>query len=222
MSKKYTTFSIILIFAVVFLVASYRVGHRSKVASQTVEKLNINGFVLPELQAVEAFTLIDDNGQPFTEKNLHDQWHLLFFGFSHCGFVCPTTMAELNKMYKQLQGRLPEALLPQVVMISVDPHRDTVKRLHTYVRAFNDHFKGARGDSKAVNALQKQFHIIAVKIPASKNTGGDKNHEYTISHSSEIMVIDPQGRLRAFLSYPHESVQMAHDYELILQKKINS
>lgn len=218
MSKKYTTLSIIVIFASVFLVASYHVIHRGRTSPQTVEKLNINGFVLPEGKAVKAFALTDDKGQPFTERNLQGQWHLLFFGFSHCGFVCPTTMAELNKMYKQLQGRLPKALLPQVVMISVDPQRDTVARMHEYVSAFNPYFKGARGESAAIEALQKEFHIIAVKVPANKATEGQKNHEYTINHSSEIMVIDAQGQLQAFLSYPHKAVQMAHDYELILHE----
>lgn len=219
MSKKYTTLAIIVIFAAVFLVASYHVVHRSKTAPQTVvEKLNINGFVLPDAKKVTAFTLTDDKGKPFTEKNLQGQWHLLFFGFSHCGFVCPTTMAELNQMYKQLQGRLPKPLLPQVVMISVDPQRDTVERMHEYVSAFNRHFKGARGESAAIKSLQQQFHIIAVKVPANKATQGGKNNEYTINHSSEIMVVDPQGQLRAFLSYPHKAVQMAHDYELILRQ----
>lgn len=213
MSKQKTTVSIVAIFTLVFMIASYHIVHH-RVEPQSRQTLKINGFVLPEKKLVQPFTLTDDQGQAFTEQSLQGQWHLLFFGFTHCGFVCPTTLAELNKMYQQLIGRLPHSLLPQVVMVSVDPERDTVARLHEYVQAFNPHFKGVGG--AGVKDLQDQFHVIAVKILPT--TTDSDNKDYTINHSSEIIVTDPQGRVRAFLSYPHEALQMVHDYSLIVRQ----
>src|SRR6185295_2377169 len=89
--------------------------------------IKIEGVVLPEAKPVAAFHFQDQLGQPFSNQNLKDHWSLLFFGFTNCGFVCPTTLTELNKMIKVLQQEIPDNQIPQVILVTVDPERDTVK-----------------------------------------------------------------------------------------------
>src|SRR6185295_10610750 len=98
---------------------------------------------------------------PFSNQNLKDHWSLLFFGFTNCGFVCPTTLTELNKMIKVLQQEIPDNQIPQVILVTVDPERDTVKRLREYVAAFNADFKAIRADLEATEQFENALHISA-------------------------------------------------------------
>ena len=174
--------------------------------------VKIDGVVLAQPLAITNFKLTDIRGKAFDKHNLKGRWTMMFFGFTNCGAVCPTTLAELNKMYKSLQAELPDDKLPQVVMISVDPERDTLARLSDYVAAFNPHFTGARGEETDLIALEKQLHIVSAKMQAD---GQGKDH-YTINHSAEIILFNPNADVQAFLSYPHEAGQMVKDYKAIL------
>lgn len=129
---------------------------------------------------------------------------MIFFGFTNCEMVCPTTMVELSKMYKKLQQDLPENLLPLVVFISVDPNRDTVEKLNSFVNSFNSHFIGIRADITETIALAKQFHITV-----SKNS--------PVNHNMEVLLLNPSTSIQAYFSYPHQSEQLAADYKLILE-----
>lgn len=168
----------------------------------------IDGTVLKIGQKMPDFSLTDNTGKPFTKKNLEGHWTLLFFGFTNCGFVCPTTMAALGNTYLQLEKKLSKAQLPQVVMISVDPKRDSVARMNEYVKSFNPHFIGARGPLKALLPLEKSLHVVAVKLEATRGTAS----HYTINHSSEIIVVDPHAEVVAYFAYPHHADNMARDY----------
>jgi protein SCO1 len=177
------------------------------------EPVRIDGVMLSNaIKSIPPFQLASTKGGNFTQQNLKKKWTMLFFGFSHCGMVCPATMSALNGMYKILQEKLPIASLPQVVMVTVDPERDSLTRMREYVTAFNPHFVGARADIEKTVALEKALHITAAKIEVN---GEGKNH-YTIAHSAEILLFNPAGELQAFFSYPHEAKQMAKDYQAIL------
>ena len=121
-------------------------------------------------------------------------------------------MAALNQMYQALQRELPDNKLPQVVLVSVDPERDTVEKMNEYVTAYNSHFIGVRAEIAETIALEKQLHIAVAKMQAD---GQGKNH-YMINHSAEIMLFNPDAKLQAYLSYPHQAAQMIKDYKLIL------
>lgn len=177
------------------------------------KQIKIDGFYLPKSQLIKDFHLTDNHGKSFDKNNLLGHWTLMFFGFTNCGMICPSTMSALNGMYQQLEKQLPAQQLPQVVMVSVDPERDTVTRMNSYINAFNKHFIGVRGDSSETIALQKQLHIVAEKMQVE---GQGKDH-YTINHTAEIMVINPKGELQAYFSYPHEAEQMVRDFKLISQ-----
>ena len=177
------------------------------------KEIKINGFYLPKAVEIKKFSLIDNHGKLFNNNNLKNHWSFLFFGFTNCGFVCPTTLTELNKLYNSLKKQLPQNLIPQIVFISVDPERDTVKRLNSYVTAFNKQFIGLRGDELKIEQLENEMHIVAIKNQAE----GSKKNNYTIDHTAEILVINPKGQLQAYLSYPHKAEQMAKDYQLIIK-----
>jgi protein SCO1 len=207
---------IFLLILVVMALAFYGRAHASKQAQKTVitAPVKIDGTVLPKPRVITAFDLTQTDGKPYTRQNLNGHWTLMFFGFTNCPLVCPTTMTELNKMYHQLQKEMPANKLPAVVMVSVDPGRDSLKRLKGYVSSFNTQFTGLRGDIAHVQGLARQMNVVFTKITFGD---GDKDH-YTISHSAEIMLLNPKGNLVAFLSYPHKAKTMAMDYEHIVAK----
>ena len=173
----------------------------------------VHGIMLSTPRVIHPFSLTQDNGKPFTQNQLKGHWSLLFFGFTHCPKICPTTMAALNKMYKNLQKSLPKAKLPQVIMVSVDPERDTLARMHSYVKTFNANFIGLRGDEKSIKSLQRDLHVIAQKIKMPTQHG---NH-YEIGHSASVMIIDSAAKLRGFLSYPQKAQALVADYKVIMK-----
>lgn len=201
--------SVILAVAVVAAGVAVYFGFLNK--TQTTQ-VAIDGVVLPSAQTIHPFKLTDNHGKTFTQENLNGHWTMMFFGFTNCGMVCPTTLAALSDMYKMLGKELPADKMPQVVMVSVDPERDNVKRLDDYVAAFNTHFIGTRAEIADTVALENQLHIAAAKIQTDDQ---GKDH-YTINHSAEILLFNPDGKLLAYLSYPHHAEQMAKDYQAIL------
>jgi len=199
---------IILICAVIGLFAVYRVmtGQHKTTLFASTQATKIKGSILKEPQFIPDFSFTQGNGKPFTRRYLDSKWTLLFFGFSNCPYVCPTTLAELNKTVTTLSKRLPKALVPQVVMVSVDPERDTAARMKSYVSSFNPAFIGIRAPKKETAEFAQAMHVSYAKITAGKSK------HYTVTHTASIMVIGPGGRLRAYLSYPHRSLQMTKDY----------
>lgn len=204
--KKRVIIFLIIILMVVGLI------YLGKTKTHSVKNIKIDGVMLPAAKSIAPFQLTDQNGKIFNQDNLKGKWTFMFFGFTNCGYVCPTTLAELNKMYKVLQKDLPKEQLPQIVLVSVDPERDTVARMKQYVRAFNENFIGLRADPTETIALEKQLHISAVKMHAE----GEPVDHYMVNHSAEILVFNPDGKLQAYFSYPHQSEQMITDYKLIL------
>ena len=159
------------------------------------------------------FNLQDNHGNVFTEQNLEGQWSLVFFGFTHCPMMCPLTMSTLQEMYQTLERELPTDKLPQVVLITLDPERDTIQRLNEYVTAFNPKFIGVRGDKNETAELIKQFHVIAIKMQA-----GNGNDQYTLNHGGEILMFNPQGKLTAAWAYPHAAKDLLAKYKAVVQR----
>lgn len=184
----------------------YSVTHRTH--AQSVREIKIDGLYLTPPKKFNDFQLTDNKGHTITHENLKGKWTMMFFGFTNCGMVCPTTLSSLNKMYQLLEKEVSSDQLPQVLFVTVDPERDTVSKLNRYVTTFNPHFIGARGTPDAIATLTKQLHILAIKI----NT----KNSYYYDHSAEILIINPEGDVQAYLSYPHKPEQLVKDYKLIL------
>jgi protein SCO1 len=130
---------------------------------------------------------------------------VLFFGFTHCPDVCPTTLADLAGVMKTLG---PDAERVQVLFVTLDPERDTPGDLAQSVHAFDARFIGLRGDDAATQRVAKDF-----KIYYEKRKQGDT---YTIDHSAQSYVIDPQGRLRLLVRHDRLAADLPHDLPVIL------
>jgi len=175
---------------------------------KTYDPTQLSATVLSQPRVVASFSLTDNEGKPFNNKSLEGHWSMLFFGFTNCPQLCPTTMAELNQMYLQLQSD-KISVLPQVTMVTIDPERDTRQKLNDYVKQFNTTFKGAFGSQSAIDGLTKQLGVVYMKTQNKQ----DKN--YDINHTGTVMLFNPQGKLSAFFTVPHRAKLMASEYELI-------
>jgi protein SCO1/2 len=159
----------------------------------------LQGVLRPEPKPLQAFELTDQNRQPFTLGRLHGKWSFVFFGYTYCPDICPTTLSTLSGVTHQLQAD-PQGLSDiQVVFVSVDPQRDTPDVIKDYLKYFNEAFLGVTGAQQAIDNLALQFGAAYMKDP--ETTPG----EYQISHTSSIFLVDPHGRLSASFSPPHDS-----------------
>ena len=169
-----------------------------------------NQNMLPAPKTISPFTLTDDTSKPLTNENLKGHWTYLFFGFTHCGDVCPLTLTELNKMDQQLQKDLPADKLPQVVFISVDPERDTTDVLHQYVKNFNPRFTGASGSAENLNIFSKDIGMYYAKTP------GKEPNTYGMNHSSQIYLFNPDGNWAGVLTYPYKAEDLVKNYKALI------
>ena len=152
---------------------------------------------------------VDDQGQPFGLEQLRGHWSILFFGFTSCPDVCPTTLALLAQVEKKLAD-MPVEQRPHIVLVSVDAKRDTPERLASYVKSFSPTFSGiTAGEQTAVEEF-----ALKMGVPVAVSTLADGN--YTVDHSAAIFVVDPSGALRALSSTPHNVPIIAEDYRSIV------
>jgi len=181
----------------------------------TLKKIDPNllhGTLLDKPREVNQFSLTGTDSLPFTNASLQGQWTLVFFGFTQCGYLCPTTMAELAKMYRLLEDNSVKPL-PHIVMVSIDPQRDSLDKLNQYVTAFNPHFYGARGNEEAVNRMTRELGIAYARV-ALPTVEDPKN--YDVQHSGALMLFNPKGELSAFFTTPHQADFLAKDYQLLV------
>ena len=150
--------------------------------------------------------LTDQNGKPRRLEDFRGKAVVLFFGFTHCPDVCPTTLGDLANALKSL-GEDAERV--QVLFVTVDPERDDPKALAQYVGAFDPRFLALHGDLAATQRTAKEF-----KIFFEKRKSGDS---YTIDHSAQVYVIDPLGRLRLLVRQERIRQDLADDLRALLQ-----
>jgi protein SCO1 len=130
------------------------------------------------------FNLIDQDGQPFSDHDLKGKTFLVFFGFTHCPDVCPTTLFEISEIMRTLGS---EADRTAALFISVDPERDTPEAMKDYLSSFDPHLRGLTGDAAALAAVAKAYRVYYKKVPLE---GGD----YTMDHTAIVYLMDKDGR----------------------------
>ena len=141
--------TVIIILAFILLVVWGFVWRINQPVIMSNEELRINGAVVLNTPRIFSdFELVDHRGEVFNQEQLQDVWTIVFFGFTHCPDICPTTLAILNDTYSKLKDRERERM--QIVMISIDPERDTVEKLAEYVPYFNDEFIGVTGNKHLI------------------------------------------------------------------------
>jgi protein SCO1/2 len=159
------------------------------------------------LAYAQGFELRDHHGQLKTLADFRGKVVVVFFGFTHCPDVCPTTLAEMANIRQQL-GAAGERL--QVLFITVDPQRDTAALLADYVPAFDASFIGLRGDEAQTAQVIKDFKLYAEKVP---NKSGDG---YSIDHTAGSYVFDTEGRVRLFVRHGQPGAALLNDLKLLL------
>ena len=159
--------TLMTVITVVVVIGLFFNIHKAHQTEQLAHQIKIDGTILSKSRRIHPFQLTDETGKSFSNTNLKGHWTLMFFGFTNCGYVCPTTLSALGKMYTNLSAHLPPALLPQVVMVSVDPERDSVQRLKAYVKTFNPAFVGVRGSIEQTKTLANQMSVVFMKIKHS-------------------------------------------------------
>lgn len=166
--------------------------------------------LLPQSRALPALSLTDEQGAAQALDQLTGRWTLLFFGYTFCPDICPTTLAEL----RQLRGRLPAELLERyrVVMVSVDPHRDTPEQLRQYLGFYNAGYSGLTGELADIQQL-----ATAVSIPFIP--GDTRKERYTVDHSGNLAIIGPDGRQRGFIRAPLNVDRLAAQLPVLLRQE---
>jgi protein SCO1/2 len=133
------------------------------------------------------FHLVDQNGQPFTDQDMKGKPYLVFFGYTHCPDICPTTLFEMSQLMRKLG---PDADRVGTLFITVDPERDTSAVLKDYMASFDPHLRGLTGAQAAVDQALKDYRVYAKKVPLQ---GGD----YTMDHTALVYLMDKDGRFIA-------------------------
>ena len=199
-------------------------GSNEKIYQDTLEKARekevaearrsfspIQGSILSPARKIAVPALVKDDGSVFTLDDLTGHWSLLFFGYTHCPDVCPTTLGVVAQARKIAVAN--NHLFPQVFFVSVDPERDKVEILTEYVQYFDTDFIAVTGDDKLIKALTLQMSVVYMKMPAEDDTGG-----YLVDHSSALLLINPEGKLVAFFNPPHDPKVIVKDFQTVVNR----
>ena len=154
-------------------------------------------YILPKPDPVVAFRLVDQDNGIFDNAALKGKWSFLFFGFTHCPDLCPTTLTVFNQVHRLLKAHPDAARDVRFVFVSVDPERDTPAVMKQYVAAFNPEFVGITGSAADLARLGDSLGVVYSKVP------GSAPDQYFMDHSSAVLLIDPQGDLRGVFAAPH-------------------
>lgn len=155
----------------------------------------------------QTLNLTDHNGKPRTLDEFKGKAVALFFGYTHCPDVCPSTMTDMKRTMKLLGPKADEL---QVLFVTLDPDRDTQAVLAKFVPSFDKRFLGLYGDTAQIEATAKTFKIFVNKVPTKKGS------DYTIDHSAGMYIFDKQGKIRLYVDYGEKPEDIANDIKQIL------
>lgn len=158
---------------------------------------------LPEPKPIADFDLYDHAGENFSRASLEGAWTLAFFGFSSCPHICPDTLFKLTEAVDLLEGELPPERVPRVLLVAIDPERDTPEALRRYRDRFDQQIETVSGPDAQLRALAMQLGVHYV-VPEH-----EPDQWYNVDHSMGVMLLDPEARWVGILSPPHEPEAMA-------------
>jgi protein SCO1/2 len=168
-------------------------------------------ILLPASRSLPDVTMTNQDGQPVTINELKGKWSLVFFGYTFCPDICPTTLAQLRQIKSELPKEAVDQL--QVVLVSVDPNRDTPKQLKQYLGYFDPQFVGLTPTS--IDELQKVANAMSIPfIPADTS-----KPNYTVDHSGNLAVIGPDGTQRGFIRAPLNNTKLVAQLPEMLKRK---
>jgi protein SCO1/2 len=170
---------------------------------------SFRGSVLDEPLAVPDFSLTDQRGETFHLSDQRGKVALLFFGYTQCPDVCPTTLATWRQVHEMLGE---DAANVRFAFVTVDPERDTPERLGLHVQAFNPDFVGLTGSSEELQTVYDIFDVYFEKDTSSGSAAG-----YLVSHTATTFVLDPEGQWRLRETYGTPAEDIVHDIQQLLQ-----
>lgn len=197
-----TQITVFVLVAIVALVLGLTVNKvlTSKGQGDPTVLLDAGIVLLPQSRSLPELSLTNQDGQTVAVDQLKEQWSLLFFGYTFCPDICPATLAQL----RQLQGQLPPETLAKlrIVLVTVDPARDTPEQLKKYLDYFDAGFIGLTGEQAT---LQKLANAVSIPfIPANTS-----KENYTVDHSGNLVLIGPDGKQRGFIRAPLNNAKLA-------------
>ena len=167
----------------------------------------LSATVFQQPRAIQVFELLDHHGAAFTTDSLAGHWSFVFFGYTHCPDVCPTTLSVLNSV----AGKLADAKDPvQFVFVTVDPERDTPEVLARYVTYFNGEFVGVTGERMAIDELTRQLGILHMRV-----AGQDDAASYLVDHTASGLLFNPDGPFQGLFSPPLDAGTIASEFRTI-------
>jgi protein SCO1 len=206
-----TQITVFVLVAIVALVLGLTVNKvlTSKGQGDPTVLLDAGIVLLPQSRSLPELSLINQDGQAVAVDQLKDQWSLLFFGYTFCPDICPATLAQL----RQLQGQLPPETLAKlrIVLVTVDPNRDTPEQLKKYLDYFDAGFIGLTGEQAIIQKLANGVSIPFIPADTSKEN-------YTVDHSGNLVLIGPDGRQRGFIRAPINNSKLAAQLPGLLER----
>ncbi len=165
-----------------------------------------------QARALPEFELVNQDGESFTRDDLLGKWHLIFFGYTHCPDICPSSLQTLAEMTTAIQDEDVSKAI-QVIFLSVDPDRDTPEILKNYVRYFNPGFIGATG---AVPDLERVTRAIGISYYLNRDSADQASYEVT--HSAAFVLLNRSAQFAGLFSAPHDSQVMARDISKLIER----
>jgi protein SCO1/2 len=181
------------------------------VDGRDVPPLEIGGYVLATPRDLPAVELVDEHGAPFRPRDFAGRWSFLYFGYTYCPDVCPLTLVELAKVKRELTAQ-GFAEPTAYYFVSVDPKRDTPERLREYVPYFDPKLRALTGSPATLAALAQATDTV---FDVPEDPVGDN---YLVSHSSNVVLLDPGARVHAVFSAPHDPTTLAQDFTKIVRR----
>lgn len=177
---------------------------------QNSHELPAHATVIPMPMPLPDFVLQDHAGNQFDRQSLRGQWSLIFFGFTHCPDICPATLQQLaiarGKVMAAEDGKSDS--FPQIILISVDPERDTTEIMREYIGHFDADIKGVTGN---IDELKKLTSALGIFFEKSAQDSTD----YNVAHSAIVLLINPQAEFQALFSAPHDIENFVNDVPIL-------
>ncbi len=169
-----------------------------------------SGTLLQPPRELPAFALTDEEGQPYTNASLAGHWTVVFVGFTTCPDICPATLTTMKSV---MEGLGPVRDKVKMLLLSIDPERDTAARLKNYVEYFDPAFIAATGPNTELDKLGRAMSFVYTKVP------GETPETYTMDHSSALMLLSPEGHLAGFFTPPFAKPALVADLTAIVSKQ---
>jgi protein SCO1/2 len=222
-----------LLFDVLLIIVWTELYSVRALRKDVVELRELGTTIFPTPAVVEAFNLTDETDNAFGKEDLLGQWNLMFFGFTFCPDICPLTMIALEQFYSSIESEL----LPQIVLVSVDPNRDDVETMNSYVNSFHEDFIGLTGDADELAALADQFYVVHEMDMSNGISNSHDSHaaapsqfelqgldqamtmsddNYLINHSGHISIISPDGKFHSVMRPPHRNRDIKKVFEILI------